>query len=361
MNALIDFRHLFRNADPFAILELVFSQCYDAVVITRADPENHEIVYANPCFCRMTGYELNELKGKQTSILKGPKTNPSVIERLKQNLRDHTPFKGSAVNYRKDKTEYHVEWNIHYITDTEGNPQYYISIQRDLTSLKSTLSRLKASNDQFKVFLKNLTEERPSAEKINELKEKASSQLVDDAGLFSGALRSASRKEHFDDTELFGFEDGEKGVLPSTEHKAAMSAWDYAEKVCLSDYELDNLSTIINDLSTSIALLGVTQNTSSAISSITADFQELANALFFVEEFVELSTVFSELSLQLTRHDVQNKELPEFMITVFETLVKELKNWFNSVFVEKTSENIHAEDASLLASAKQILEFVKLM
>ena len=354
-----DFTALFTDTDSIAVLELVFNTCYDSVVITKAHPNDHEIVYANPQFCRMTGYALQELRGQTTRMLKGPKTNPGVIARLKQNLKDGLPFKGSAVNYRKNKTEYQVEWNIHHILDKHGKPKYYISIQRDLSSLKDTLSRLKNTNDQFRQFLKGLTETKDKGEQAT-LKAEVSERLTDNAGLFSPALRREERIEFFDESELFGFEAGEKGVFPVEEKKSFISAKEYAEKVALSDFEIQTISSIIKDLCTTVDLLSLEKGRSEAISTLSLDFQELANNIFFIEEFVEMASVLSSLSVKLKNQLERDPQIvfPEFVVFVFESLVTELRNWFDSVFIQQESGNIHAEDASIIGSAKQLLHFL---
>ena len=356
----IEFIDLFTDADPIGVLELIFNTCYDSVVITKADPEDHKIVYANPQFCKMTGYTVDELLGNSTAILKGPKTSPGIIARLKQNLKDGLPFKGSTVNYRKNKTEYQVEWNIHYILDKQGQPKYYISIQRDLSNLKDALSRLKKTNDQFRMFLKDLTQNKAASNKTAQTITDATENLIDNAGLFSTALRSEERIEFFDEFELFGFEAGEKGVLPIEEKKSTITAQEYANKVALSEFEIQTISSIIRDLCTSVDLLVLDKGQPETISSLSLDFQELANNIFFIEEFVEMASVLSALSVKLKNqlNKDQNNTFPEFVALVFESLVNELSNWFNSVFIQKKSGNIHAEDASIIGSAKQLLHFL---
>lgn len=346
-----------------SVLELVFNNSYDSVVITKAEEGNHEIVYVNPSFCKMTGYTAEELTGEVTGILRGPNTNPDVIARLKQNLSEGLPFKGSAVNYQKNKTEYQVEWNIHHILDAQGKPKYYISIQRDLSALKNTLSRLKSSNNEFRAFLENLSDDSKNSKELAQRKKQAATKLADDAGLFSPTLREETRTEFFEDSELFGFDKGEKGVLPATEAKPVVSAREYAEQVCLSQFEIENIETIVDDLTTSVNLLSVSADQADVISSITTDVKELATTLVFIEAFIEMSSVFSELSTQLQQRTDKhlNAELPEFVISVFEALADELKHWFNSVFIEYTSENIYSEDASILGSSKQLLQFIKMV
>lgn len=79
-------------------------QSFNAVMMTDAEPGPHgpRILYVNPAFCRMSGYSEEELLGKTPRILQGPATNPDVLARLRDCLRDGTFFTGSTVNYRKD-------------------------------------------------------------------------------------------------------------------------------------------------------------------------------------------------------------------------------------------------------------------
>ena len=111
-------------------------QSFNAVMMTDAEPGPHgpRILYVNPAFCRMSGYSEEELLGRTPRILQGPATNPDVLARLRDCLRDGTFFSGSTVNYRKDGTRYVVRWNLIPIYDRWGEISHFVSVQQDLTS-----------------------------------------------------------------------------------------------------------------------------------------------------------------------------------------------------------------------------------
>ena len=67
-------------------------------------------------------------------MLQGPKTDPQVLQRLRECLRSGTFFQGSTVNYRKDGSSYLVEWNIAPVRDAQGQVQAYVSVQQDITT-----------------------------------------------------------------------------------------------------------------------------------------------------------------------------------------------------------------------------------
>jgi hypothetical protein len=58
----------------------------------------------------MTGYTMDELRGRSLRILQGPETDPEVLARLRACLREARFFEGIAINYRKDGSTYgHLE------------------------------------------------------------------------------------------------------------------------------------------------------------------------------------------------------------------------------------------------------------
>ena len=118
------------------IYQQAMNQAYDSVLITTADLDRPgpAIVYVNQAFCTMTGFSPEEVIGATPRILQGPKTDSSVLQRLRGRLSAGQAFQGSTVNYRKDRTPYVVEWNINPVRDEEGRAEYFISVQRDITA-----------------------------------------------------------------------------------------------------------------------------------------------------------------------------------------------------------------------------------
>ena len=81
----------------------------------------------------MTEYSHQELLGKSPSILQGPKTDPKALERLAQDISVGRLFHGRTVNYRKDGSEFMMEWKIAPIRNSEGEISHHLAIQKDVS------------------------------------------------------------------------------------------------------------------------------------------------------------------------------------------------------------------------------------
>lgn len=121
------------------LVQSAVEQVGESVVITDnqlAAPGPH-IVYVNPAFTRMTGYELDEVLGSSPRILQGPHTEKSVIASLRSALTKGEEFVGETTNYRKDGRGYVVEWNVNPLLDRQGNITHWVAIQRDITARRT--------------------------------------------------------------------------------------------------------------------------------------------------------------------------------------------------------------------------------
>jgi PAS domain S-box-containing protein len=115
-------------------LSLVASKVGAAVIITDAQGITE---WANESFTRITGYTLEEVRGKKPGqLLQGPKTNPATIERIREALQKGVPFQEEILNYSKDKKEYWLNLDITPIRNKKGEITNFIGIQQDITARK---------------------------------------------------------------------------------------------------------------------------------------------------------------------------------------------------------------------------------
>jgi PAS domain S-box-containing protein len=133
-----------KGEEALRLLGSAVQQSKESIIITGAelDLPGPKIIFVNPAFTKMTGYAREEALGKTPRFLQGPKTDKTVLARLRRNLQAGETFEGEAVNYRKDGKEFDLEWQIAPIRDPQGKITHFVAIQRDITARKRLETRL---------------------------------------------------------------------------------------------------------------------------------------------------------------------------------------------------------------------------
>jgi PAS domain S-box-containing protein len=111
------------------LLKASIEESYSSIMISEAGP-GYPIIYVNPAFCELTGYDAQEVMGKSPSLLQGPKTDKAVIDRLNSDISQGRVFHGRAINYRKDGSEFMMQWKIAPIRNENDEITHYLAIQK---------------------------------------------------------------------------------------------------------------------------------------------------------------------------------------------------------------------------------------
>lgn len=147
------------------LLKAAVESANDAIIITdtQLSSPGPKIIYVNPAFTRMTGYTYDETIGKTPRILQGKRTSRELLNRLRYDLTTKREFFGETFNYRKDGTEYTVEWRItpvYALADLEQKTvKFWVAIQRDVTERRKTEEELREADRKKDEFLATLAHE----------------------------------------------------------------------------------------------------------------------------------------------------------------------------------------------------------
>jgi PAS domain S-box-containing protein len=142
-------------------IPFVLSQILDTSVngITLSDPDqpDNPIVYANAAFELITGYEQDEIIGRNCRFLQGEDRDQPEIDRIREAMREQTSVTVTLRNYRKDGSLFYNRFTIRPLFDREGRLVYYLGIQYDvservraeeeLRELNARLARMGAGPD----------------------------------------------------------------------------------------------------------------------------------------------------------------------------------------------------------------------
>lgn len=101
------------------------------IVVTDPQQPDNPITYANRGFARMTGYEQREVLGKNCRFLQGEGTDPAIVSRIREAIRETSEIEVVIKNYRKSGEPFMNRLLIAPIQDENNNLTAFFSVQRD--------------------------------------------------------------------------------------------------------------------------------------------------------------------------------------------------------------------------------------
>jgi len=124
----------------------------DVIAVTAAaplGPPGPIIVYVNPAFTALTGYEADEVIGRSTRLLHGPNTDPQTVAAVRAAMEAQRPIRVELLNYSRDGEEFWIDTNIVPLRDAHGRVTHFATIGRDLSATRQLQQelRLMASTD----------------------------------------------------------------------------------------------------------------------------------------------------------------------------------------------------------------------
>ncbi|WP_276090928.1 PAS domain S-box protein [Pedobacter sp. JY14-1] len=115
-------------------LSLVASKVNNAVVINNAD---NQVTWVNTAFEQITGYTLDDLKGRQLGdLISGPGTDLQLLETAREMTRQHKSFAVDILGYRKDGSPIWLSVYNTVVLNKEGNAEFEVEIIIDITEKK---------------------------------------------------------------------------------------------------------------------------------------------------------------------------------------------------------------------------------
>lgn len=126
----------------------------DGIMITN---ENNKIIFLNKAIEKLTGYNENELLGKDPNILQSGLHDQNFYKQMWEMLYSNGRWEGEVLNRRKDGTLYFERLKIIAIKRTDGAITNYLAILSDITKEKKLEKDiLIASQIQQQLFPKGI-------------------------------------------------------------------------------------------------------------------------------------------------------------------------------------------------------------
>lgn len=142
------------KGDPFAA---AMRSTRMAMIITDPTKQDNPIVFANDAFLKLTGYDRDEVIGRNCRFLQGAETDPSDVSAIRDAVANESDIAIDILNYRRNGETF---WNALYlspVSDDAGQLLYFFASQLDVTASRHLQSKLNSDKDWFEQAVKDRT------------------------------------------------------------------------------------------------------------------------------------------------------------------------------------------------------------
>jgi len=121
------------------LAEQVFAGSYDAIMLVGADKR---ILRVNPAFCRITGYNEQQMIGRTPAVLASGLHDRHFYRQMWQQISEHDCWRGEIINKRRDGSLYSEMLSVSVVRDSQGQINQYIGIFTDISAQKAHAAEL---------------------------------------------------------------------------------------------------------------------------------------------------------------------------------------------------------------------------
>ncbi|REL25621.1 bifunctional diguanylate cyclase/phosphodiesterase [Thalassotalea euphylliae] len=118
---------------------MVLANSSEAVMITD---NNNKIIWVNKALETLTGYQEDELIGKDPAIFSSGKQDSAFYQAMWEKLLADGIWRGEIINQRKNGEVFPEELVLNLVRDQYGQISHYVALFRDITEWKETERRL---------------------------------------------------------------------------------------------------------------------------------------------------------------------------------------------------------------------------
>lgn len=119
-----------------------------SAIVSLTDMEGN-ILSVNDNFCKVTGYEREELIGKKIKVLRSNKHDGGFFRELWETIKAGETWRGEILNKKKNGELYWVDSAVAPVFDDNGKPKRFFTLQFEVTKRKNYLNELASKGKEL--------------------------------------------------------------------------------------------------------------------------------------------------------------------------------------------------------------------
>jgi PAS domain S-box-containing protein len=140
------------DQDQLRLLSAAMEATEEAVVISRIGPtpdDPVEIIYCNEAYLRSKAARMEDVIGTNAKVFIGPKTDTSILYRMRETLCRGETSRAEYVSYRLDGTHYYAAASAQPLLNENGETHRYVLMLHDITESVLRGAELAMQNERL--------------------------------------------------------------------------------------------------------------------------------------------------------------------------------------------------------------------
>ena len=207
----------------FRLRDLAIHSASNGIVLADATQPNCPIIYANQAYERMSGYQSDEIIGRNLCFPRGSAGGQPARAALRAAIEEERDARVMILDYRKDGTLFWNECSLSPIRDRNGVLTHFIAIHEDVTEQMDTQEQLQQSIAGTQAILEAAVngiitiDESGVIQSVNSAIDRMFGYTKDEIlGHRLGVLIPPSDREEFNSTLSHSLETGDSRIVGAT-------------------------------------------------------------------------------------------------------------------------------------------------
>ncbi|MBJ2269205.1 PAS domain S-box protein [Pseudomonas sp. MF6772] len=115
------------------LMQMVVNASNDGIVVAEREGKDKPLIYVNPAFERMTGYNLDDVLYQDCRFLQSGDRDQPALMAIREALDSGGACREILRNYRKDGSHFWNELSLSTVYNQADQQTYFVGVQKDVT------------------------------------------------------------------------------------------------------------------------------------------------------------------------------------------------------------------------------------
>ncbi|SMO90021.1 PAS domain-containing protein [Halorubrum cibi] len=130
--------------EELSLKERAMDEAPIGITITDPAQDENPLIYTNDEFLETTGYDRDEMVGRNCRFLQGDETREERVAEMRRAIEAEEPISVELRNYRKDGELFWNRVTIAPLYDEDGELEHFVGFQEDVTSRRGLIEEYRS-------------------------------------------------------------------------------------------------------------------------------------------------------------------------------------------------------------------------